>query len=475
MRSFTCYETATVRHHGTCQSQAGSLAGTPDGKDVQVNPRLSFSPDRLKHHRARSGMSQAGLAAKLREMTGTTTVSANYVYRWESGLRTPDDWLVALALALEVEVNDLCETVPDPAGRSGHLQSAGHGLDQWGQVSEVLRRSFLARGLTLAALPPVIRALDVIGDGNLGTVTDGLGELVDHYTQSMTILAPDRAYDEVLAVRAYAGTVLDRAHNTSRSPQLALICGWLSGLLAVAAHDMGEHATARLWCSDAERRSEDARHPELAGWAYLTRAMIAHYQRLPNEAAALAAKGQHIAPIGTVAHAKLAAHQMRASAMAGDAQSSAEARQHATVALRALPANAPTTGVYSIALAEDPPYTATSLLLAGQYREAAAATERVIQTCYRSESRQQGGNPSGYARSLLILGLAHAGTGEIDQAASAGLAALDSNRHVWPTMTLAAQLERSLSRTDSSQMARQYGTRYREVADQLANARRTTE
>nr|WP_269802728.1 helix-turn-helix transcriptional regulator [Actinocorallia populi] len=343
-----------------------------------MDPRLSFSPARLKLHRIQAGMSQAALAAKLRELTGTATVTANYVYRWETGRRTPDDWLVALALALGVEVGDLCEPVPSSQRRP----------DRWEEVSDVLRRGFLARGLALTTLPAVVRAMDIIGDGHIGTLTDGLGELVDHYAQAVPLLPPSTAYDELLAVRSYAGSVLQRSNTTPRKTDLALICGWLSGLLAVAAHDMGEHSSARLWCSDAERYSEQARHPELAGWAYLTRAMIAHYQRLPRQSAALAAKGLRKAPLGTVAHARLAAHQMRATTMAGDADASAETRCHAAAAIKALPTDAPTTGVYSINLAEDPPYTATSLLLADQYWEAAAATRRVIQSCYVNESRQ---------------------------------------------------------------------------------------
>lgn len=429
-----------------------------------MDPRLSFSPARLKLHRTQAGMSQAALAAKLSELTGTATVTANYVYRWETGRRTPDDWLVALALALGVEVGDLCEPVPSAA------LSSQHRPDRWEEVSDVLRRGFLARGLALTTLPAVVRALDIIGDGHIGTLTDGLGELVDHYAQAVPLLPPNTAYDELLAVRSYAGSVLDHSGTTPRKTDLALTCGWLSSLLAVAAHDMGEHASARLWCSDAERYSEQTRHPELAGWAYLTRAMIAHYQRLPQQSTALAAKGLQKAPLGTVAHARLAAHKMRATAMGRDAEASAEARRHAITALKALPADAPTTGVYSINFAEDPPYTATSLLLAGQYREAAAATRRVIQICYVNESRRQGGgNPSGYARSLLILGLAQAGTGDLNQATETGLTALNTSRPVWSTMALAGQLDRTLTESRAGHIASAFHARYREVAEQLSS------
>jgi hypothetical protein len=46
--------------------------------------------------------------------------------------------------------------------------------------------------------------------------------------------------------------------------------GWLSSLLAVSAADLGDHAAAIIWCTDTERRGQDAGYPELLGWAALT-------------------------------------------------------------------------------------------------------------------------------------------------------------------------------------------------------------
>lgn len=314
----------------------------------------------------------------------------------------------------------------------------------------------------------VLEALEVIGNGHPGTIVDGLGELIDHYAQTISALPPAHAYGELVAVRGYAGGALERFGTTPRRTDLTLACGWLSGLLAVAAQDMGQHAAARLWCSDAERRSEEGRHPELAGWAIFTRAMVAHYQRLPRQSADLAARGQTIAPMGTVVHAKLAAQEMRAAAMAKDIGTVTRARKHAAAAIAALPSDAPTTGAFSIVPAEDPPYTATSLLLAGHFREAVSATERVIQTVYPGEARQRGDNPSGYARSLLILGLAQAGIGEVDKASASGLVALAGSRPAWPTVALAGQLDHTLADTfPGASQAADYHARYLEVADLL--------
>jgi len=106
---------------------------------------------------------------------------------------------------------------------------------------------------------------------------------------------------------------------------------------------------------------------------------------------------------------------------------------------------APVSGIYSVPRADDPPYTATSLLLAGRHREAAQMTRRIIATAYSPPARAPGDQPTNYARTLLILALATAGLGEIDEAPDAGAAALESGRIVWPTMVLAGKLDQSLT------------------------------
>jgi hypothetical protein len=129
-------------------------------------------------------------------------------------------------------------------------------------------------------------------------------------------------------------------------------------------------------------------------------------------------------------------------------------------------------GVFSIAMGEDPPYTATSLFFLGSYREAVSATHRVIQTVYQPEARQRSENPSGYARSLLILGLAQAGAGRLDEAVAAGHTALTGSRPAWPTMVLARRLDEALARDFAdSRETRAYHALYREASIKPASRR----
>lgn len=62
---------------------------------------------------------------------------------------------------------------------------------------------------------------------------------------------------------------------------------------------------------------------------------------------------------------------------------------------------------------------------------------------------------------MLILGLAQAGLGRLDEAAAAGQAALDAGRLVWPTMVLAGKLDHVLTRDfGATAQAADYHARY---------------
>ncbi|MBT8227101.1 MAG: hypothetical protein HKP61_02385 [Dactylosporangium sp.] len=318
------------------------------------------------------------------------------------------------------------------------------------------RRDLLAGGGAAAvaafvAPTRVVQALNITVPGqieDLAMDADALGELGTHYAQLASTATPASIYDELLSVRAYAGHRLNRSIRSSRGlSDLNVATGYLSSLLAVVTSFMNDHAAALVWCTDAERRSRESSHPELAGWAMLTRSTVSYYQGQATRSADLASQGQTLCQPGTVAYAKLAAQEMRARAMIGDPNGMESAKRRAASAIAHLPPDAPNSGVFSITLDDDPPYTATSLLLVRRYEQAVTATARVIQRTYRPAPGSHGTQPSNYARSLLILGLAQAqaGVGEAAAAGEAGKEALLGTRPVWPTMVLASKLDQALS------------------------------
>ncbi len=356
----------------------------------------------------------------------------------------------------------LAETLDRQLGAEGTLTViAAH------SVSGRQRR----RAIRYSGPSRAVEALQVAMNGNgdgLDIAEDGLAELVSHYAVAVAVAPSVAVYDELVSARSFAGTLLDRG-GRARRPELAVSTGWLSSLLAISATDLGDHAAAVVWCADTERRGRDAGDPELLGWAALTRSRIAWYQGDPVRSAAIARRGQAEAPAGTVARAKLAAQEMRCLAMAGDMVGMSAARRRASAAMSQLGSSASLSGIYSVPRAEDPPYTATSLLLAGRNDEAAEMTRRIIATAYSPHTRAPADQPTNYARTLLILALAAAGLGEIDEAAAAGAAALESGRVVWPTMVLAGKLDQSLAtKSPGSAHAAGFRARYIDAGMRLA-------
>ena len=267
----------------------------------------------------------------------------------------------------------------DVLGAGGEVRAAAHE-----QAAALAARA--ARSLPRGSPSRVAEALQTAasaGPAGSGIAADSLFELIPHYSHVISVTTSAAVYDELLSVRSFANTLLGDT-GSRRHSDLVVAAGWLSALLAMSATDMGDHAAAHVWCSDTERRGQDVGRPELAGWSTLTRALIAYYQGQAHRSAKLAGYGQHATQPGTVVHAKLAAQEMRSRALLGDAGGVAEARHRAAAAIATLAPEAAAAGAFSIPLAEDPPYTATSLLLVSRYGDAAEATDVSSKPCIRA-------------------------------------------------------------------------------------------
>jgi hypothetical protein len=258
------------------------------------------------------------------------------------------------------------------------------------------------------------------------------------------------------------GELLSGPLTLAQHRDLLVTAGWLSNLLGLLCFDLGDHLAAGAWCTDAEKRSNDAAHQELAAWAAQTRVLMAFYGGNAREAVTYAQKGQAFAPLGTVAHAKLVAQEMRAWAQLRDAREVGNARRRAEQAIAKLPAVTPTQGAFSISRVGDPPYTATSLLLLGQFQEAEAITRQVISSHYGVDGRNgPGEHPAGFALAHLRLALALAGLGQLDAARSAGSTALAAPRPVRSVVVLAGELDQALTRDfGATPQAREFHERY---------------
>jgi transcriptional regulator with XRE-family HTH domain len=209
-----------------------------------VDPRLSFSPARLKLHRMQAGMSQSALAAKLRELTGTATVTANYVYRWETGRRTPDDWLVALALALAlgVEVGDLCEPVLSAASPFQHQPP------RWEETGGVRRRELLLHDFeSLSSEDPtrIVSQARAVTASNvdhhvLGITRHSIEQVVMTYEQ----LGPWPLAMKMRSLRDTLHNLLEGRQSLAQRQELFQLAGRVAGLLAYMAINIGRPVLA---------------------------------------------------------------------------------------------------------------------------------------------------------------------------------------------------------------------------------------
>lgn len=293
-----------------------------------------------------------------------------------------------------------------------------------------------------------MRASQQASASSLGAdAVEQLQQAVEHFAGVFRRTLPEALYPELLSVRLHVGGLLDGKLTLGQHRDLLVTAGWLSNLLGLVCFDLGDQLAAAAWCADVEQRAREAGHPELAAWAAQTSMLMAFYGGQAREAVAHAQKGQALAPLGTVAHAKLAAQEMRAWALLGDTREVHSARQRAEVAIAKLPAETPAQGAFSISrTAGCPPYTATSLLLLGQLDEAERLTREVIAAHYGTGGRNgPGEHPAGFALAHLRLALALTGLGRLDEAIEAGSAALAAPRPVRSVVALAGELDQTLS------------------------------
>src|SRR6266508_1612880 len=326
--------------------------------------------------------------------------------------------------------------------------------------------------------PPGSRVLDAMQDTGASASRLAAGDVEQleqaaaHYAAVFRRTLPETLYPEVLAVRLHVGELLGGSLTLSQHRDLLVTAGWLSNVLGLLCFDLGDHLAAGAWCTDVEQRAEDASHLELAAWGAQTRVLMAFYGGRAREAVTCAQKGQTLAPLGTVAHTKLVAQEMRAWAQLRDVREVDSARRRAKQAIAKLPAGAPAQGAFSISRAGDPPYTATSLMLLGQFQEAEAIMRQVIASHYGVGGRGgPGEHPAGFALAHLRLAWALAGLGRLDEAHSAGSMALAAPRPVRSVVVLAGELDRALTRSfrDTPQ-ARDFHERYVTVARRTPQA-----
>lgn len=184
------------------------------------------------------GLSQRQLAERLREQTGVMTVTRDEVKRWESGKRAPTAWLVPLAHALGLGVDELLAAAPDPV-RTAH---------EWlvtDSPALVQTRSGRRIGVELAGqLEQRVIELRHLDDTVGGR---DLAPLVEQEMGTVADLVDGAVYTERVGKRLL--TVLG---------ELGQLAGW-------TASDAGQHRHAQQLYLEGLRAAEAARNRPLGG------------------------------------------------------------------------------------------------------------------------------------------------------------------------------------------------------------------
>lgn len=244
-------------------------------RSMPPTPEREPLPARLKRLRKAAGLTQNGLAVRLAEITGITTVTQPEISRWESGRRRPTDWLPALATALGVTENYL-------AACPQHLEPAG---DEWEQMSELLRRTFLKHGIALGAtagpapvglgdLQRIAAALDDARRYADTTVAEHLTDRLDTVAALDRTRGPADAVPEVLGLIAATEKIAADAKPAVRLQLLRLItraaelAGWFY-------RDLAAEQPAAYWRDRAMEWAQAAGDLPMQGYVLLKKAQAA--------------------------------------------------------------------------------------------------------------------------------------------------------------------------------------------------------
>ncbi|MBO2460346.1 helix-turn-helix domain-containing protein [Actinomadura violacea] len=261
-------------------------------------------PELLKQLREQAGMSQSDLAARLCAITGTATVTRAEVSRWERGRRRPEAWLAALAVGLGVEraaleaaaERDRRRALPDArdmwAGQAAAEASAALRTgsvetdDEWTHVSELLRRTFLKRGIAAITLPTV-------GVGELQHIAAALEDsrryadaaLVEHFRRCIDEAAGlDRTVGAAASIPTVLGlvTAIDQTARDARPDvrrELQRTAALAAELLGWFYRDLGARQPAGYWRDRAMEWAQTAADSRMQGYVLLKKAQAAWDER----------------------------------------------------------------------------------------------------------------------------------------------------------------------------------------------------
>ncbi len=355
--------------------------------------RADFAAE-LARLRANSGLSLANVADRAH-------VHRGYVHRLERGERWPSRPIV--------------QAVDTALAADGALLAAWEAADR---VPHVRATSTDGRPTELLELAARAQASDVTS-----TTLDLLDLRVDQLARAYTHEPPALLLRDVRASARQIGKLLDGRATLAQRRRLLVAAGWTTLLAATLHVDLGQRAAAATARSVAGSLGREAEHDEIGTWAGEVETWTALIDQDWPRAAALAAAGEAIAPLGSSAAAQLAMQSARAAARLDDGPGVRAALRRCSAASERQSRERPPDHHYFFDGDKIELYTATALAWLGD----PAAEDYARHAAARSEA---GGQRRRVATAHLDLGLVLARLGRPDEAAHFGVLVLESNELV---------------------------------------------
>jgi tetratricopeptide (TPR) repeat protein len=345
-----------------------------------------------------------------------------------------------------------------PEGKGGdRALSASRDAAGVGEPTE--RRDVLKLGLAAAVTPgSVARVLreaaaeaaeltrraqaSAVGPAILEHLRNVVADLNDAYART----PPGDLFDRARTYRHQVDRLIAGPKTLPEERELFAYAGWLSEILALLAHDLGDVVAAGAYCNDAWEHADHAGHAELCAWAMDAKSTISLYAGRPDRAFAAALRGLRAVPAGHPLAVRLHGQAGRAAARLAQKGCCAPEDCHghlcqAEALYDALPARCPKRfGLDTATLASYAvhSYAASSYLALGQFGKAKASAERAL-TVHVSAPPQDR-SPSREAIARIDLGVALAALGEPEEACGLGRQALASGRVVGSVLGRASEL-----------------------------------
>lgn len=372
------------------------MQGWQQGAGVDSDGRAEFAAE-LTGRRTAAGVSPAALAA-------SAHVHRSYLHRVENGQRWPAEPVARL--------------IDDALRAHGALLSVWHAAD-------TARRGAAENARAVAASVRESYTLDALLD------VAPLGEAVTTAERAAAALALDYLHTPpspmlaaALDTRCAIVGELQRAPSTGQRRDLVRAAGYLSGVLAYAALDLGDPHAAARHAATAWRCAETTGDVELRAWVRGTQSLIARFTKDYRTALALARAGLDDSGPGTGA-ARLLAGVAQSAANLGDradAHRALDAAENAAENARpdALP------GLFTFSRAKLAYYGGSALMWLddpGDLRRAAESANRGIALWQAGEPDDRSLDDEALAH--VYAATAHVRLGELDAAAAMLVPVLD--------------------------------------------------